>query len=42
MHDVLGQIYRMREEHDHRLQSLGQVSLKHVFSCVPILLIHSL
>ncbi|PNY25426.1 Uncharacterized protein TCAP_04635 [Tolypocladium capitatum] len=25
MQDVLGQIYRMREEHDHRLQSLGQV-----------------
>ncbi|KAF5696850.1 ankyrin repeat [Fusarium mundagurra] len=24
MQDVLGQIYRMREEHDHRLQSLGQ------------------
>ncbi|OAQ82470.1 hypothetical protein VFPBJ_05054 [Purpureocillium lilacinum] len=24
MHDVMGQIYRMREEHDHRLQSLGQ------------------
>ncbi|KAM5360459.1 hypothetical protein ACJZ2D_013737 [Fusarium nematophilum] len=23
MHDVMGQIYRMREEHDHRLQSLG-------------------
>ncbi|KAM0075327.1 hypothetical protein ACKRZS_012605 [Fusarium odoratissimum] len=27
MQEVLGQIYRMREEHDHRLQSLGQVSL---------------
>ncbi|EQK98688.1 hypothetical protein OCS_05599 [Ophiocordyceps sinensis CO18] len=27
MQDVLGQIYRMREEHDHRLQSLGQVSV---------------
>ncbi|CZR36828.1 hypothetical protein H9Q69_005691 [Fusarium xylarioides] len=24
MQEVLGQIYRMREEHDHRLQSLGQ------------------
>ncbi|RSL99457.1 hypothetical protein CDV31_012178 [Fusarium ambrosium] len=30
MHDVMGQIYRMREEHDHRLQSLGQVRMKHV------------
>ncbi|KAF4426661.1 hypothetical protein FACUT_9744 [Fusarium acutatum] len=29
MQEVLGQIYRMREEHDHRLQSLGQVSLQH-------------
>lgn len=26
MQDVLGQIYRMREEHENRLQSLGQVS----------------
>ncbi|KAH7130000.1 hypothetical protein B0J13DRAFT_588214 [Dactylonectria estremocensis] len=25
MHDVMGQIFRMKEEHDHRLQSLGQV-----------------
>ncbi|KAK8919856.1 hypothetical protein VCV18_008684 [Metarhizium anisopliae] len=25
MQDVLNQIYRMREEHEHRLQSLGQV-----------------
>lgn len=25
MQDVMGQIYRMREEHEHRLQSLGQV-----------------
>ncbi|KAF4335982.1 hypothetical protein FBEOM_10163 [Fusarium beomiforme] len=32
MQEVAGQIYRMREEHDHRLQSLGQVSLKHDFS----------
>jgi hypothetical protein len=31
MQEVLGQIYRMREEHDHRLQSLGQVGLEYDF-----------
>lgn len=25
MQEVLGQIYRLKDEHDHRLQSLGQV-----------------
>lgn len=25
MHEVLGQIYRLKDEHDYRLQSLGQV-----------------
>jgi len=38
MQEALGQIYRMREEHDHRLQFLGQVSLKHDF---PFLYVYS-
>ncbi|GKU16173.1 unnamed protein product [Fusarium langsethiae] len=29
--EVHGQIYRMREEHTHRLQSLGQVGLEYDF-----------
>ncbi|KAF5025766.1 hypothetical protein F66182_2099 [Fusarium sp. NRRL 66182] len=31
MNDVLGQIYRMKEEHDHRLQSLGQRAGQEIF-----------
>lgn len=29
MQEVLGQIYRMQEEHAQRLRTLGQVSLEH-------------
>ncbi|KAJ4020851.1 hypothetical protein NW766_002346 [Fusarium irregulare] len=32
MQEVLGQIYRMQEEHAQRLRTLGQVSLEHCLS----------
>ncbi|KAJ3456804.1 hypothetical protein MRS44_016827 [Fusarium solani] len=36
MHDIMGQIYRMREEHDHRLQSLGDTKHFEQVASLPV------